>query len=355
MTRVDLARLDTGLSTYLAQVNLAVAELTLAPPALPEGGERCAILRARFATLWHYPCASASRPPVLIVYALVNRPTMLDLDARHSLIRRLQEQGRPVYLVEWLEPGLAPGLDLATCVHAAIPELVQAACAHAQCERMAVLGVCQGGTLSLISAALHPERVAALVLLVTPVDFQTSADDLSRFASGYDFDGLAALAGSVPAPILDHVFLALKPFELRVQKYLHAHRLVARPGELAGFLRMEQWIFGGPAQSTALVRDFAKACYQDNALVHASLTVDGHPVRLDRLTVPVLNIYASADHLVPPAASRALAALVPQADYQEHVFAGGHIGIFVSQRAQDSIAARISAWLSERENITATP
>ncbi len=42
--------------------------------------------------------------PLLIVYALVNRPYMMDLQEDRSLIRGLLSQGFDVYLIDWGYP-----------------------------------------------------------------------------------------------------------------------------------------------------------------------------------------------------------------------------------------------------------
>jgi polyhydroxyalkanoate synthase len=55
------------------------------------------------------------------------------------------------------------------------------------------------------------------------------------------------------------------------------------------------------------------------------------------------------DHLVPPSASAPLRRLVGSADYSEHEFRGGHIGIYVSSAAQREIPERIAGWLRERD------
>src|SRR3546814_6028819 len=64
--------------------------------------------------------------------------------------------------------------------------------------------------------------------------------------------------------------------------------------------------------------------------------------------MPVLNIYAEQDHLVPPAASKRLKDLVGSQDYSELSFRGGHIGIYVSSRAQKEVPGTIHEWLAER-------
>jgi polyhydroxyalkanoate synthase len=61
-----------------------------------------------------------------------------------------------------------------------------------------------------------------------------------------------------------------------------------------------------------------------------------------------LNIYAEQDHLVPPASSRALRDATRSGDYTELAFKGGHIGIYVSGRAQREVPPAIHEWLRER-------
>ena len=71
-------------------------------------------------------------------------------------------------------------------------------------------------------------------------------------------------------------------------------------------------------------------------------------VKLTNLTMPILNIYGEFDHLVPPAASTALKACVGSSDYNEISFPGGHIGIYVSGKAQKTIPPEIGSWLNLR-------
>ena len=68
--------------------------------------------------------------------------------------------------------------------------------------------------------------------------------------------------------------------------------------------------------------------------------------------MPVLNVYATADHLVPPSASLALAGRVGSDDYTEYAFRGGHIGIYVSSRAR-KVPAEIVEWIAARADVPA--
>ena len=53
-------------------------------------------------------------------------------------------------------------------------------------------------------------------------------------------------------------------------------------------------------------------------------------------------------NLVPPAASKRLKELVGTDDYTELSFRGGHIGIYVSGRAQHEVPQTIHDWLGAR-------
>jgi polyhydroxyalkanoate synthase len=63
--------------------------------------------------------------------------------------------------------------------------------------------------------------------------------------------------------------------------------------------------------------------------------------------MPVLNIYAANDHLVPPASSQGLRSIVPAENYTEREMPGGHIGIYVSTQAKTSVAGILAEWLAE--------
>ncbi len=115
---------------------------------------------------------AGSGTPLLIVYALVNRPSMMDLQEDRSLIRGLLAQGLDVYLIDW---GYPDGADrfttLADYIERFIPRCVEEILRLHRIEKLNLLGVCQGGVMSLCHAALHPERVRNLITMVTPVDF----------------------------------------------------------------------------------------------------------------------------------------------------------------------------------------
>lgn len=301
--------------------------------------------------LYHYQSRveNCHRVPVLVVYALVNRPYMADLQEDRSLIRGLLDEGLDVYLIDWGYPdGSDRYLDLDDYINGYIKRCVSYICDQHDLYRINLLGICQGGTFSLCFSALHPEMVRNLVTTVTPVDFHTPDNLLSHWAQKMDVDLLVDTLGNIPGDLLNFTFLSMNPYRLTGQKYLDMVELLDQPDKLRNFLRMEKWIFDSPDQAGEAFRQFIKGFYQQNGLIKGEIVIGGSRVDLKNVTMPVLNVYATLDHLVPPASSKALKAVVGSSDYSEHSFKGGHIGIYVSGRAQREVPPTVGNWLKER-------
>ncbi len=293
--------------------------------------------------------APTEQVPLLITYALVNRPYMVDLQQDRSLVRGLLAQGQDVYLIDWGYPDRSDRFLLLDdyvnrFIDGAVDHLRQASGQDA----INVLGICQGGALSLCHAALHPHKVRNLITMVTPVDFHTPDNMLSNWARLVDVDLLVDTLGNVPADLMNLSYLMLKPFRLNVQKYVGLLDILDDARAVRDFLRMEKWIFDSPDQVGEAFRQFIKQFYQGNGFVEGGIVLDGEEIDLARVDMPVLNIYAEQDHLVPPAASKALRDLVGTEDYAELGFRGGHIGIYVSSRAQREVPSAIAEWLAAR-------
>jgi polyhydroxyalkanoate synthase subunit PhaC len=297
-----------------------------------------------------------TRPAVVICYALINRPYMMDLQTDRSMIRSLLRAGIDVFLIDWGSPdGADRFLDLNDYVNRYIHHAVGGACAMRGIERINLIGVCQGGSLALCYTALHPERVANLITMVTPVDFKTPNDLLSKWSQYIDIDLLVNTAGNVAGEQLNAMFLALRPFRLTSQKYMALLDICDKDttanadiqARIDHFVRMEQWIFDSPDNPGEMFRQFLTWFYRENRLKTGKLQIGGKSVSLRNITMPVLNIYASEDHIVPPAASMCLQELITSTDYTAYAFPGGHIGIYVSSRCQE-LPVTMAQWLKVR-------
>ena len=301
--------------------------------------------------LYHYAARTAEPHPVpvLIVYALVNRPYMADLQEGRSLVQGLLDRGMDVYLIDWGYPDEADRfITLDDYINGYLDRCIDVIRDRHGLERINLLGICQGGTFSLCYAALHAGKVQNLITTVTPVDFHTQGDLLGHLARNIDVDRCVETLGNIPGELLNWTFLMMKPFRLMSQKYMELVDILDDPARAANFMRMEKWIFDSPDQAGEAYREFITQFYVNNALISAGVRIGGHEVDLGKVTMPVLNIYARDDHLVPPEASRALAACVGTEDYTELEFPGGHIGLYVSAASQSLVPPAIADWLRAR-------
>jgi polyhydroxyalkanoate synthase len=287
--------------------------------------------------------------PVLMVYALVNRPSMLDLQPDRSLIRNLLAQGLDVYIIDWGYPSKADKyVTLDDYVDGYIDGCVNHILATTGLSNVNIVGICQGGTLATIYATLYPQKVRTLIPIATPIDFSSSEGLLFEWAKTMDIDAIVDGFGVVPDAFMNVGFMMIKPFA-RLEKYAAALDMYDAPDKLMNFLRMEEWIFDSPAQAGECLRQFVKDLYKENAFVKGTLNIGGKIAHLSNITMPLLNVYASADHIVPPSATLPLNDYVASTDTMFHEMSGGHIGIFVGAKAQRELAPAIAEWLVQRD------
>jgi len=293
--------------------------------------------------------------PVLIVYALVNRPFMVDLQEDRSLVANLLKLGLDIYLIDWGYPTRADRyLTLDDYLNGYVNDCVDIIRTQHGLDKINILGICQGGTFSLCYSSIYPEKVKNLVVMVAPVDFH-QPDTLLNMRGGctlgaeaLDVDLMVEALGNVPGDFLNLEFLMLKPHQLGIQKYLDFPEVVDSEAKLLNFLRMEKWIFDSPDQAGEAYRQFLKDFYQQNKLIKDEVVIGDRPVHLSNVTMPVLNLYAEKDHLVPPKSSLALEQYVGTQDYTVHSFPVGHIGMYVSGKVQRDLPPVIANWLKAR-------
>jgi len=293
--------------------------------------------------------------PILIVFALVNRPTIVDLQEGRSLVANLLNLGLDVYLIDWGYPSRGDRwLTLDDYINGYINNCVDVVRDCHKLDQINLLGICQGGTFSLCYSSLYPEKVKNLITMVTPVDFQITEGLLNVWGgctSGsqvLDVDLMVDTLGNIPGDFLNVEFLMLKPYQLGVQKYIDLLDIVDDQDKLLNFLRMEKWIFDSPDQAGEAYRQFMKDFYQANKLIKGQVEIGEKRVELDNIHIPILNIFAEQDHLVPPASSLALEQYVGSEDYTVRSFPVGHIGMYVSSKVQRELPPTIVDWLKVR-------
>ncbi|OFI01499.1 poly-beta-hydroxybutyrate polymerase [Clostridium acetireducens DSM 10703] len=301
--------------------------------------------------LYHYKPLSnkVNKVPILITYALVNRYYMMDLQQDRSMIKNMLERGLDIYIIDWGYPTQEDMyLTMEDYIEGYMNNAVDYILKENNISKINLIGVCQGGTFSTIYAALNPDKVKNLITMVTPIEFDTNDGLLFKWGKDLNIDSMVDAFGVVPGDFMNWGYMLLKPFQLFLDKYVGVIENMDSPDIMQNFIRMEKWIFDSPGQAGETLREFVKELYQENKLVKGEFKLGDKKVDLNKINMPLLNVYADYDHLVPPASSRALNDLVSSKDKELIGFPVGHIGMFVSSRSKKEIIPKVSDWILKR-------
>jgi polyhydroxyalkanoate synthase len=305
--------------------------------------------------LKHYypvlPKSKLMKTPLLVVYALINRETMLDLQPGRSIVQNFLNDGIDLYMIDWGYPTRKDKfLTIDDHVNGYMDNIVDFIRRQHNLPKINLMGICMGGTFSVMYSALHPEKIKNLVTTVTPTNFDTDQGLLHIWMKNVDADRMVKTFGNMPGDIMNLGFLLLNPARLMIDKYVGFLENVDNKTFVENFVRMEKWIFDSPDVPGETFRQFITDCYQKNLLIQSKMELGGRRVDLKKITMPLLNFYGQYDHLVPPAACELLTSKVGSKDTQDICLQTGHIGIYVSSKFQKEFAPKIANWLGEREH-----
>jgi polyhydroxyalkanoate synthase subunit PhaC len=321
------------------------------------------IWRSDKVVLYRYRPMTARKvkQPLLIAFSLVGSYTIVDLQEDRSLVRNLLKSGVDVYVIDWGHPSRADRwLGMDDYINDYLAGAMDAISRRENGEKVNLLGICEGGTFSLCYAALHPQTVQNLILIVTPVDFHAESEDQrlghgyinlwTRNLTGEDIDRLlAAHGGNLPGEFMGSIFASMTPMRTLLKYNLDLMEIAGDKQKLLNFLRMEKWLADRPHHPGEVARQWIKDLYQENKLVRNEFRVGNDLVKLRDVTMPVLNIFALDDHIVPPATTRNAGSHLGAKDYTELPLPAGHMGVFVSGKAQGVLGKSIVDWLAQRQ------
>jgi polyhydroxyalkanoate synthase len=304
--------------------------------------------------LRHYACDGKPRhrTPLVFIYALVNRPYILDLKKGRSVVANFVERGFDTYLVDWGVPLSADRyLTLDDYINGYMVNILDFLRERTGVDQLNILGYCMGGTMSAMFTALHPDRVKNLILLAAPIDFASTDGLLSLWTRPeyFDVDKFVDAFGNCPPQFLQSIFLLLRPVGNLIEKPINFYEHMHEDKFVEDFLTTESWLNDNIPVPGEVYREFVKYLYQKNLLTQNLMPVGKHVVNLNNITCPVLNIMAGEDDLVPCSQSAPFNDLVSSKERKTIMLRGsGHIGLAIGGRAQREVWPRACEWLAER-------
>jgi polyhydroxyalkanoate synthase subunit PhaC len=301
--------------------------------------------------LLHYQqmVSKTAKTPILVVYALINRSYVLDLQPDKSWIRSLLSQGFDVYLIDWKAPTVADKyVSFDDYVNFYIDDCVEALLKKTKVDKLTLHGYCMGGTMSTIYTALHQEKVRNLAVIAPVIDTEKDSTVIANLAKNMDVSKMLQVTGNLQSEQMYALYSALKPFKQGVNKYFNLVQNIDNEQFVGNFLRLEKWLYDTPPIAGETFRQWISDIYQKNLLVKNELKLRDKLIDLSTIKVPLLNIVADEDHLVSPQCSAPLNDLVSSADKRLMRFQTGHVGLIASLYSQNNVLPKIGQWLKAR-------
>ena len=284
--------------------------------------------------LTHYrPMLSkTARTPILIVYALINKSYILDLQPDKSWIHSLVGQGFDVYLINWNPP---TQYDKYTSfddyVNVYMDDCIEFIRSKKAIDQVTLHGYCMGATMSAMYCSLHQEKVKNLATIAPVIDSSRDTTVLANFSRHLDAERMFYSVGNMPKEQLYSCYSALKPFKQGVNKYFNLVENIDNDNFVQNFLRVEKWLYDTPDIAGQTFRQWISDIYQHNLLYKNEMKIGDHLIDLSKITIPFLNIVAEEDHLVSAECSAALNDSVSSTDKRLMRFHTGHVGLIARQ------------------------
>jgi poly(3-hydroxybutyrate) depolymerase len=275
-------------------------------------------------------------PLIIVPPQAGHHSCIADYSPDHSLVRTcLDETTGPVYVIEWKTSTIKRKNET-------IDDLVKQ---MIMCVKMAgapvtIAGLCQGGWLSAIYAAMFPRDVRSLILAASPIDFTAGGGKIQDIVHAiplwYYQYMVSCSGGNMSGDLMLMGWKLMNAYDRYMGDYLNLWVNVRsdsyheRTKRFMGWYDYTQDIPGG------WYLQAVKDLFKDNKLIKGELEVFGKAVDLSAISCPVALLAGERDDitLTPQVHNTELYVSTPE----EHIFKtiiprAGHISVFMGQRA----------------------
>ena len=307
--------------------------------------------------LYHYRPQKHVRDtgdPVLLVTPLAAPAICYDLRRGCSLVEHFVQAGRPTYLVEYGEISFKDrNLGMEHWVEEVVPEAIRGASEHAGGRPVHVIGWSLGGIFAVLAAADDLDLpIASLTVVGSPFDVsQVPLIAPLRPILGLTDGGIVTqvyrLIGGAPKPLVRRAFQLSSVQKLVTKPYVRLRNLDDAEflAQLEAVDRFTDNMIAYPGRTFG---QLYHRMVKNNALKDGVIDINGHDIRTDAITVPVLVFAGNTDGIAPINAVRSLVRLLPgSSEVRFEIVPGGHLGMLTGRAARRTTWRVMDEWIAE--------
>lgn len=273
--------------------------------------------------------------------------TIVDLATRHSLVEALQQaEIHRLFVTDWrsatTEMRFCTIDDYLAALNILIDELGGA---------VDLVGLCQGGWMSLTYAARFPGKVRKLVLAGAPIDIAAGRSKLSVLANNTPDSIFNELVELGSGRVLGHHALQFwAPHTLDRDEIVRTLQPVQAASSVA-FERLESrfrnwytWTVDLPGSYYLQV---VQQLFKENRLASGTFIALGRRIDLSNVHCPLFLLAARDDDVVAPEQLFATQKLVhADCGITRAVAPCGHLGLFMGRKVLSTVWTDIAHWLA---------
>jgi poly(3-hydroxyalkanoate) synthetase len=291
------------------------------------------------------PASSAQQPLLICAPYALHGALVADFAPGHSIVEALQQGGvNRIYVTDWCSA--TPDMRYLSIdnyladLNVAIDEIG---------TPVDLVGLCQGGWLSLVYAARFPDKVRRLVLAGTPVDVSTPSE-LSKVVAALPPAAFAQMVQQGEGIVSGEHMLRIwnMPFSPHDVEAVLQRKLGDGSDEaqmlLERFMRWDRATLDLPG---SYYLDVTERIFRQNQIANGRFVALGRRLDLTELRVPVFLLAGDDDIVVPRDQALATARLLgTQPSWQERACEPcGHLSLFMGRKVLRHSWRRIARWL----------
>lgn len=345
-----------SLDQWRRQQGMALEALGLGP----QESEYCIVSSSPGIRLRHYNGSNPGDAVLLIVPAPIKRAYIWDMSPEKSIVRRAQDQGFDVYMVEWTGSNeQVASLGLKDYAGDMLNQCIDVIAERSKGAPVFLAGHSLGGTFAALYSAYQPERISGLALIEAPVHFAEASGAFRKLVeSSVPADTVLAPSDHIPGSLLSLISAVAAPETYILERqwdYLTSHRSA---GDWQTHWRGVRWTLDEFALSRTLFDEVVEQLYRGDQFMRGELIFDGVRLSPGAVKTPLIAVYDPSSNVIPVESVLAFYRAAGTEVKRLVTYPGDtgvtlqHIGVLIGDSAHSEVWPRIFAWLNEQRERT---